>query len=58
MSEAELGRLHGPVGLAIGSRTPGEIAVSIAAEIVAVRNGVDPQLNARPPLTARFCPVM
>jgi xanthine dehydrogenase accessory factor len=58
MSEAELGRLHGPVGLAIGSRTPGEIAVSIAAEIVAVRNGVDLQLNARPPLTARFCPVM
>jgi xanthine/CO dehydrogenase XdhC/CoxF family maturation factor len=44
--------------LAIGSRTPGEIAVSIAAEIVAVRNGVDLQLNARPPLTARFCPVM
>lgn len=40
MSEAELARLHGPAGIYIASRTPPEIALSILAEIVAVKNGL------------------
>ena len=40
LSPAEIGRLHGPIGLDLGSKTPAEIAVSIVAEIVAVKNGV------------------
>jgi xanthine dehydrogenase accessory factor len=40
LSDTELGRLHAPVGLHIGSKTPAEIAVSVMAEIIAVKNGV------------------
>ena len=38
MSEQALSRLHGPVGLRLGAKTPGEIAVSIVAELVQVKN--------------------
>lgn len=40
LSDEQLQRLHGPIGLYIGSKTPAEIAISILAELTAVRNGV------------------
>ncbi len=42
-TEAEYSRLHAPIGLAIGAQTPAEIAVSVAAEMIAVRAGLDPR---------------
>ncbi|AMO24304.1 XdhC family protein [Ramlibacter solisilvae] len=40
LTDAELARLRGPIGIYVGSKTPPEIAVSIMAEIIAVKNGV------------------
>lgn len=39
-TQESLQRLHAPVGIYIGSKTPAEIAVSVMAEILAVKNGV------------------
>ena len=39
LGEAELERLHAPIGLPIGSKTPPEIAVAVMAEIIAVQKG-------------------
>jgi xanthine dehydrogenase accessory factor len=39
LAEADLAKLHSPIGLDLGSRTPEETAVSIAAEIIAAQWG-------------------
>ncbi len=39
VDEAGIGRLHAPIGLDLGARTPEETAVSICAEIISVRTG-------------------
>ena len=39
LTDAELGRMSSPIGLDLGARTPEETAVSIAAEIIALRWG-------------------
>jgi xanthine dehydrogenase accessory factor len=39
VSDAELARLSSPIGLDLGARTPEETAVSMAAEIIALRWG-------------------
>ncbi|EJL07573.1 MULTISPECIES: XdhC family protein [Pseudomonas] len=44
-------RLHGPIGLHIGSHTPAEIALSVMSEIVAIKNGID-LLQKKPPQVA------
>jgi len=35
----DLSRVRAPIGLSLGGRTPGEIAVSVVAELIAVRHG-------------------
>lgn len=39
LSSSEIDRLHAPVGLDIGSKTPAEIAISIIAQLTALRSG-------------------
>lgn len=39
-TQESLERLHGPIGIYIGSKTPPEIAVSVMAEVIAVKNAV------------------
>jgi xanthine dehydrogenase accessory factor len=52
LTELELARLHSPIGLDLGARTPEETALSIAAEIVAHRRG-----GTGVPLTGAHTPI-
>lgn len=52
LSDAEIARLHGPVGLPIGSHTPPEIAVAILAEMTAVKNGAVARPGPQPSAAA------
>jgi xanthine dehydrogenase accessory factor len=45
IADTTIARLYAPIGIPIGGRTPVEIALSIIAEIVAVRNGKREQLR-------------
>jgi xanthine dehydrogenase accessory factor len=47
LDDAQLARLHAPIGLYIGSKTPSEIAISILAELTAVKNGVPDELQVQ-----------
>ena len=47
LNDEQLARLHGPIGLYIGSKTPAEIAISILAELTAIKNGVPRQLRVK-----------
>lgn len=59
LTDAELDRLHGPVGLAMGSRTPPEIALSVMADITARRNGVElVARTARTQNPSAVCPTL
>ncbi len=40
VTDIQLAKLHGPIGLYIGSKTPAEIAISILAELTAVKNNI------------------
>ncbi len=42
LSVHEIARLQGPIGLHIGSHTPVEIALSLMAEIISIKNGITP----------------
>ncbi len=55
LSQDEIARLHGPVGLYLGSKTPPEIALAIVAEMTAVRYGV-PSVDWAAKKGSRFDP--
>lgn len=55
LTDQEISRLHGPVGLPIGSRTPPEIAVSILAHLISVRNHPVQSISQTLPINQEAC---
>jgi xanthine dehydrogenase accessory factor len=47
LTPAEIDRLHAPVGLPIGSKTPAEIAIAILAQLTALRNEASVEADFR-----------
>jgi xanthine dehydrogenase accessory factor len=40
LGEADLARIHAPIGLNLGSKTPAEIALAVLADILRIRSGI------------------
>ncbi len=55
LTQEEIARLHGPVGLSIGSRTPPEIAVSVLAHLISVRNMTGTSTRINQPVNQEVC---
>ena len=51
----QVDRLHGPVGLNLGGKTPAEIALAILAEVTALRHGVTLNATVRVPASGSAC---
>jgi xanthine dehydrogenase accessory factor len=49
LTEEQIGRLHGPIGLDLGGRQPAETALAILAEMTAVRYGGRSRVNSTVP---------
>jgi len=47
LDEAALARIHGPIGLAIGAKSPAEIAIAILAQMTQALHGVPPLIKAQ-----------
>ncbi|NMG54654.1 XdhC family protein [Aromatoleum aromaticum] len=59
LTDGDVDRLHGPVGLPLGCRTPPEIALAIVADITARRNGVELVVrDERPVSVGEACPAL
>jgi xanthine dehydrogenase accessory factor len=55
LTAQEIDRLHGPVGLRIGSRTPPEIAVAILAHLISIRNQSTETTRVTKPIKQEVC---
>lgn len=54
-TQAELERVHAPIGLNIGAETPEELAVSIVGELIQVRAGTEQRFRAKSEKPAGCC---